>query len=68
MIKLFKSNETNFSHDGVEVLDDIVISSYTNWKENSSWVSESKFKKDFDKSYSSQAVSGSCKCPAAKRN
>lgn len=50
MIKLFKSNETDFTHDGVEVLDDIVISSYTNWKENSSWVSETKFKKDFDKS------------------
>lgn len=50
MIKLFKKDETQFTHDGVEVLDDIVISSYTSWIENSKWVIESKFKKDFDKS------------------
>ena len=50
MIILFKADETNFSHDGVEVLDDIVISSYTSWSENGKWVNESKFKKDFDKS------------------
>lgn len=50
MIKLFKKDETQFTHDGVEVLDDIVISSYTSWTENSKWVIESKFKKDFDKS------------------
>lgn len=50
MIKLFKKDETNFSHDGIEILDDIVISSYTSWSENSKWVNESKFKKDFDKS------------------
>ena len=50
MIKLFKKDETQFTHDGVEVLDDIVISSYTSWTENSKWVIEAKFKKDFDKS------------------
>lgn len=50
MIKLFKKDETQFTHDGVEVLDDIVISSYTSWIENSKWVIEAKFKKDFDKS------------------
>lgn len=52
MITLFKADETIFSHDGVEVLDDIVISSYTSWSENGKWVSESKFKKDYDKSES----------------
>lgn len=50
MIKLFKKDETEFTHDGVEVLDDIVISSYTSWTENGKWVIEAKFKKDFDKS------------------
>ena len=52
MITLFKANETNFSHDGVEVLDDIIVSSYTTWSENGKWISESKFKKDYDKSES----------------
>lgn len=52
MITLFQADETIFSHDGVEVLDDIVISSYTSWGENGKWVSESKFKKDYDKSES----------------
>lgn len=52
MITLFKANETNFSHDGVEVLDDIIVSSYTTWVENGKWISESKFKKDYDKSES----------------
>lgn len=52
MIKIFKKDETNFSHDGLEVLDDIVISSYTEWSEESKWIIQAKFKKDFDKSES----------------
>lgn len=52
MIRIFKGDETNFSHDGVEVLDDITISSYTQWQENGKWNIEAKFKKDFDKSES----------------
>ncbi|WP_300696967.1 phage tail spike protein [uncultured Clostridium sp.] len=49
MITLFKANEINFQNDGIEVLDDIAISSYTTWKENGKWINESKFKNDFDK-------------------
>lgn len=52
MIRIFRGDETNFSHDGVEVLDDITISSYTQWQENGKWNIEAKFKKDFDKSES----------------
>ncbi len=44
MITLFKANEINFQNDGIEVLDDIAISSYTTWKENGKWINESKFK------------------------
>lgn len=50
MIRLFNGTEIDFTHHGIEVLDDIVISSYTDWKENSKWVIEAKFKRDFDKS------------------
>lgn len=52
MIRLFDREETDFSTDGVEVLDDIAISSVTNWKENSMWILEAVFKRDFDKSES----------------
>lgn len=52
MIKIFKKDETDFSHDGIEVLDDIAISSYTDWSEEKKWVIQAKFKKDFDKSES----------------
>ncbi|MDU7948688.1 MAG: phage tail spike protein [Clostridium sp.] len=50
MIKIFKQDETDFSHDGIEVLDDIAISSYTDWSEKNKWIIQAKFKKDFDKS------------------
>lgn len=52
MIKIFKQDETDFSHDGIEVLDDIAISSYTDWSEENKWIIQAKFKKDFDKSES----------------
>lgn len=50
MIKLFKSDETDFTNDGIEILDDICIESYTEWVDNGKWIFESKFKIDHDKS------------------
>lgn len=50
MIKIFKSTETNFAHDGVGILDDICISSETSWAENSKWVIDAKFIRDNIKS------------------
>ena len=50
MIVLYDKNETDFTHDGVEILDDIVVSSYTDWEENKKWVIETKLIRDNDKS------------------
>ena len=38
MIKLFKSDETDFTNDGIEILDDICIESYTEWVDNGKWI------------------------------
>ena len=49
-IKLFENNATSFITDGIEVLDDIAVSSFTDWTENGKWQLQAKFKKDEIKS------------------
>lgn len=52
MIRIFDKNETDFSHDGLEVLDDITISCESDRQTNSVYFIEAEFIRDSDKSNS----------------
>lgn len=50
MIRIYTENESDFSHDGLEVLDDITISCVAERSMNGSWFLNGEFLRDMDKS------------------
>lgn len=52
MIRIFDERETDFSHDGIEILDDITISCISEREINGTWFLNAEFLRDEDKSTS----------------
>lgn len=52
MIRIFDERETDFSHDGIEILDDITISCISEREINGTWFLNAEFLRDEDKSIS----------------
>lgn len=52
MIRIFDERETDFSHDGIEILDDITISCISEREINGTWFLNAEFLRDEDKSNS----------------
>lgn len=52
MIRIFDEKETDFSHDGIEILDDITISCICERELNGTWFLNAEFLRDDDRSNS----------------
>ena len=63
MIRIFAEKETNFSHDGIEILDEITISCVCERHLNGTWFLNAEFIRDDDRSSSieNRKILGTCK-------
>ena len=54
MVRIYNERETDFSHDGIEILDNICVSCVSERELNGTWFVNAEFIRDDDRSKSLQ--------------